>query len=115
MRGSPRSGKSGQHMGKTHIGRQAVNAYRQGKKQERSSKPGKDYKSAHTRERAWPLTHGPFVSAPQPAPKQQREGIKGKGDTGHLCWYIAAATTRGGRLDMTQVFSIPMCATGLEG
>ena len=39
----------------------------------------------------------------------------GKGDTGHLCWYIAAATAGGGRLDMTQVSSIPMCATGLEG
>ena len=39
----------------------------------------------------------------------------GKGGTRYLCWYIAAATTRGGRLDMTQVFSIPMCTTGLEG
>ena len=36
-------------------------------------------------------------------------------ETGHLCWYIAAATAGGGRLDMTQVSSIPMCATGLEG
>ena len=28
---------------------------------------------------------------------------------------IATATAGGGRLDMPQVFSIPMCATGMEG